>query len=195
LVDDGPATRADIKGGDVIADVNGKPTEGLTLTRLVDRLRGPLGTLVRLELIRKGDATPIELSLTREIVTVHSVKYRVEGDDVGYIKISEFDDNTTPGLKKAVAELSQRISPDRLKGYILDLRNDPGGLFNQAISVSDAFLTHGEIVSLRGDQREGEFGEQCAGQTALEGDRNIDRDQHHRHRDVRPPKFARGRNR
>jgi len=137
-------------GGDVIADVDGKPTAGLTLTELVDRLRGPVGTLVRLELLRNGDTTPIELSLTREIVTVHSVAYRVEDDNVGYIKISEFDANTTAELKTAIAELSRRIPRDRLKGYILDLRNDPGGLLSQAVAVADTFLTHGDIVSLRG---------------------------------------------
>jgi carboxyl-terminal processing protease len=150
LLDDGPATRAHIQGGDVIADVNGNPTDGLTLTQLVDRLRGAVGTTVRLELIRKGDTAPIKLSLTREIVTLHSVTHRMEGDDVGYIKISEFNDNTTTELKKAIIALSRTTSRDRLKGYILDLRNDPGGLLNQAVSVSDAFLTHGEIVSLRG---------------------------------------------
>ena len=149
-IDDTPAARANVRGGDVIARVDGRSTDGLTLAELADTLRGPAGTTVELELIRKDNTSPVDLTLTRQMITLRTVAYRPEGDDVGYIKISAFDDNTTAGLKKAIADLSRRIPRDRLKGYILDLRNDPGGLLDQAVSVSDAFLTHGEIVSLRG---------------------------------------------
>ena len=154
-IDDTPAARAGIRGGDVIAQVNGNPTKELTLTQLVETLRGQPGTKVRLELTRKGDAAPIDLTLTRRIIAVHSVHDRIEGDNVGYIKIAQFDDTTTGELKNTIADLSRRIPKDRLKGYILDLRNNPGGLLDQAVSVSDAFLTRGEIVSIRG--RRGEY--------------------------------------
>jgi carboxyl-terminal processing protease len=153
-IDDTPAARAHIRGGDVIAEVNGKSTAGMTLPQVADKLRGPVGTEVHLELIRKDAAAPIELTLTRQIITLHSVQAHVEGNDVGYIRISEFDDTTTDELKKAIGELSGKIPRSQLKGYILDLRNDPGGLLSQAVSVSDAFLNHGEIVSIRGRNNE-----------------------------------------
>ncbi len=153
-IDGTPAAEANIRGGDVIAEVNGKSTEGLTLTQLVETLRGQPGTQVRLELTRKGDTTPIDLTLMRRIITVHSVHDRIEGDNIGYIRIAQFDDTTTGELKNAIADLSREIPKDRLKGYILDLRNNPGGLLDQAVTVSDAFLTRGEIVSIRGRDKE-----------------------------------------
>jgi carboxyl-terminal processing protease len=152
-IDSTPAARAGIRTGDAIAAVDGKPAKGSTLAEIADQLRGPAGTKVKLE-IRHGDnGAPIELTLTREVIALPSVQHRVEGDDVGYIRISQFDDGTTDELTAAVADLSRKIPENRLKGYILDLRNDPGGLLDQAVSVSDAFLTRGEIVSIRGRGR------------------------------------------
>ena len=148
-IDGTPAARANVRGGDIIAAVDGKPTDGLTLAEIAEVLRGPAGTKVELKITRKDSAAPIDVTLTREIITLQSVKHQVEGDDIGYIKISQFDDDTTDELKKAIAGLSRKIPKDRLKGYIVDLRNDPGGLLDQAVSVSDAFLTQGEIVSIR----------------------------------------------
>jgi len=148
-IDGTPATGAGIRGGDVIVAVDGKPTDGSTLEGIAEKLRGTVGTNVELKLIRKDAAAPIEVTLTREIITLPSVKHHVDGD-VGYIWISQFDDGTTHELEQAIGDLSRKISPDRFEGYILDLRNDPGGLLDQAVSVSNVFLTQGEIVSIRG---------------------------------------------
>ena len=148
-IDGTPAARANVRGGDIIAAVDGKPTDGSTLAEIAEVLRGPAGTKVELKITRKDSAAPIDVTLTREIITLQSVKHQVEGDDIGYIKISQFDDDTTDELKKAIAGLSRKIPKDRLRGYIVDLRNDPGGLLDQAVSVSNAFLTQGEIVSIR----------------------------------------------
>ena len=148
-IDGTPAARADVRGGDIIAAVDGKPTDKLTLAEIAEELRGPAGTKVELKITRKDGAAPVDLTLTREIITLQSVKHQIEGDDVGYIRISEFNDGTTDELIRAITDLSQTIPGDRLKGYILDLRNDPGGLLDQAVTVSDAFLAQGEIVSIR----------------------------------------------
>jgi carboxyl-terminal processing protease len=149
-IDDTPAARAGVLGGDLLAQVDGKPLQGLTLTQVAEKLRGPAGTTVRVELLRDDTPAPIELTLTRQIIKLHSVDHRVEGDDIGYIRISQFDDLTTTELKRAIGDLAQKIRRDRLKGYILDLRNDPGGLLDQAVSVSATFLPGGEVVSIRG---------------------------------------------
>jgi carboxyl-terminal processing protease len=153
-LDGTPAAKANIRGGDVIAGVNGKSTEGLTLTQLAEKLGGAPGTTVQVKLLRKDRAAPIELTLTREIITLPSVHDQVEGNDVGYIRISVFNDTTTDELKTAIGDISRKIPRPRLKGYILDLRNDPGGLLDQAVSVSSAFLAGGEIVSIRGRHRQ-----------------------------------------
>ena len=100
--------------------------------------------------MRKGVDKPIEVSLKRAIIRVSSVRSRIEGNDVGYIRITQFNEHTTDGLKKALRDISSQIPADKLRGYVIDLRNNPGGLLDQAISVSDAFLVRGEIVSTRG---------------------------------------------
>jgi len=113
-------------------------------------MRGPVNTKIKLTIMRKGQDKPIEVSITRDIIRVRSVRSQVEGDDVGYIRLTQFNEQTTDGLKKAITDITAKVSNDKLKGYILDLRNNPGGLLDQAISVSDAFLQKGEIVSTRG---------------------------------------------
>ena len=100
--------------------------------------------------MRKGQDKPIEVSLMREVIRVRSVRSNVDGDDIGYIRMTQFSEQTTDGLKKAIADITRKVSNDRLKGYILDLRNNPGGLLDEAISVSSAFIQRGEIVSTRG---------------------------------------------
>jgi carboxyl-terminal processing protease len=104
--------------------------------------------------MRKGQDKPIEVSITRDVIRVKAVRANVEGDDVGYIRMTQFNEQTTEGLKKAITDITAKVSKDKLKGYILDLRNNPGGLLDQAISVSDAFLEKGEIVSTRGRNAE-----------------------------------------
>src|ERR1019366_2283214 len=107
-------------------------------------------TKIKITIMRKGQDKPIEVSLTREVIRVRSVRSQLEGDDVGYIRMTQFTEKTTDGLKKAISDITAKMSNDKLKGYILDLRNNPGGLLDQAISVSSAFIQRGEIVSTRG---------------------------------------------
>ncbi len=147
-IDDTPAANAGIMTGDVISLVDGESIKGLTLTQVIEKLRGPVGTTIKLEITRKDK--PIEVSLTRQIIKVPTVRYRDEGGDVGYLRITQFNGLATDQLRSGIKALSAQIPPDRIKGYILDLRNNPGGLLDQAVSISDAFLTRGEIVSTRG---------------------------------------------
>src|SRR5258708_8933256 len=122
----------------------------MTLTQAVDKMRGAPGRLVRLEVLRKGKDAPLSLTLVREIIKVRSVRQQMEGDDVGYVRIPQFTSRVADDLKQAVETLTAKIPPDRLKGYIIDLRNNPGGLLDQAVRVAGAFLINGEIVSIRG---------------------------------------------
>jgi carboxyl-terminal processing protease len=149
-IDDTPAARAGILTGDVINQVDGAPVKGLTLSQAVEKMRGAPGTEVRLEIMRKGQDAPLNVTLVREIIKVSSVRQQVEGDDVGYVKITQFNSRVADDLKQAVQTLTAKIPPDRLRGYILDLRNNPGGLLDQAVRVAGAFLVSGEIVSIRG---------------------------------------------
>jgi carboxyl-terminal processing protease len=144
-----PAERAGIQSGDIIMQIDGQLVQGLTLNQVIDRMRGDTKTSVKLTILRKDLKDPLELNLTREIITVKSVKFR-QNDDVGYVQITQFSPDTTDDLRSALERLRKNIGDKRLKGYIVDLRNDPGGLLDQAIGVSDTFLDKGEIVSTRG---------------------------------------------
>lgn len=148
-LDETPAARAGIAAGDIITHVDEKQIQSLTLTQAVERLRGPVNTKAKLKIMRPGHDKPIEVTITRETILVHPVRARPEGD-VGYIRISQFNDQTEEGLKKAISDLSAQIPAEKLKGYVIDLRNNPGGLLSQAIEVADTFLERGEIVSTRG---------------------------------------------
>jgi len=149
-IDDTPAAKAGIQANDLIVKLDDDQVQSMTLSQAVDKMRGAVDTKVRLTIKRKGQDKSIEVLLTREVIHVHSVRSKVEDDDVGYIRITQFTEQTTQGLKKAIADVSSKIGDDKLKGYILDLRNNPGGLLDQAISVSSAFIQRGEIVSTRG---------------------------------------------
>ena len=150
-IDDTPAARAKIQGGDLITKLDGVPITG-TLGQAVEKMRGPVNTPIILTIVRKGVDEPFDVELTRAIIQIRSVRYRAE-DDVGYIRITTFNEQTQQGLNRAVKKLNEELG-DKLKGYILDLRNNPGGLLDQAISVSDSFLDRGEIVSTRGRNAE-----------------------------------------
>jgi carboxyl-terminal processing protease len=128
--------------------------QGLTLNRVVEKLRGPVNTKIKLTIMRKGQDRPIEVTIVRDIIRVKSVRSHNEGDDVGYIRITQFNEQTTDGLKKAIADLTRQLGANKIKGFVIDLRNNPGGLLDQAISVSDTFLDKGEIVSTRGRNAE-----------------------------------------
>jgi carboxyl-terminal processing protease len=149
-IDETPAAKAGIQANDVITHLDDEAVQGLTLNQAVEKMRGPVNTKIKLRVMRKGQDKPIDISITRDIIRVRAVRSNMNGDDVAYIKLTQFNEQTTDGLKKAIADLTAQIPADKLKGYIIDLRNNPGGLLDQAISVSDAFLERGEIVSTRG---------------------------------------------
>ena len=149
-IDETPAAKAGIQANDIITHLDDEAVQGLTLNQAVEKMRGPVNTKIKLRVMRKGQDKPLEISITRDIIRVRAVRSNVQGDDVAYIKLTQFNEQTTDGLKKAIADLTAQIPADKLKGYIIDLRNNPGGLLDQAISVSDAFLERGEIVSTRG---------------------------------------------
>jgi carboxyl-terminal processing protease len=123
--------------------------QGLTLNQAVEKMRGAPNTKIRLKIMRKGKDAPMEVTLVRDVIRVRSVRSRIEADDIAYIRLTQFNEQTTEGLKRAINDLSTQAG-DKLKGYIIDLRNNPGGLLEEAISVSDSFLDKGEIVSTRG---------------------------------------------
>jgi carboxyl-terminal processing protease len=148
-IDDTPAAKAGIRAGDVITHLDDEAVQGLTLNQAVEKMRGPVNTKINLKVMRKGVDKPLDIAIVRDVIRVRSVRSKVE-DDVGYIRITQFNDQTTEGLKKAIKDITDQVPADKLKGYVLDLRNNPGGLLDQAISVSDAFLERGEIVSTRG---------------------------------------------
>jgi carboxyl-terminal processing protease len=148
-IDDTPAAKAGIMANDVITHLNGQSIQGLSLDQAIEKMRGPVNTPVKLTITRKGQEKPLEISITRDVIRVSSVRSRLDGDDVGYIRVTQFTEQTTDGLMKATSDIAAH-SGDKLKGFILDLRNNPGGLLDQAVSVSNAFLNRGEIVSIRG---------------------------------------------
>jgi carboxyl-terminal processing protease len=149
-IDDTPAAKAGILSGDLIAYIDDEAVQGLTLEQAVNRMKGPINTKTRLKIIRKGTEQPIDVSLIREVIRVRPVTYHTDGGDIGYVRISSFNEQTTEGLKKAIADISKQIPPEKLAGYIVDLRNNPGGLLDEAVSVSSAFMARGEVVSTRG---------------------------------------------
>tara|TARA_R110002073_G_scaffold77677_9_gene187955 strand:- start:366 stop:1730 length:1365 start_codon:yes stop_codon:yes gene_type:complete len=146
-IDDTPASRAGIQAGDYITKLDGEQVMGLTLTEAVDLMKGEVGTDITVTVIRKGEKAPQEITLTRDTIVIKSVRHRLEGE-VGYIRISSFTQKTEGGLIEALNEIKEELG-DNLKGVVLDLRNNPGGLLNQSIAVSSAFMERGEVVSTR----------------------------------------------
>ena len=149
-MDDSPAARAGVQAGDVISSIDGQNAAGLTVSQVSEKLRGPVGASVKVTFLRDG-SDPLEVTLTREVIKVQSVTGRVEGD-FGYLRVSTFNENTGRELNEAIAKI--KAEKPGVKGYVLDLRNNGGGLLNAAIDVSDAFLERGEIVSQRGRKPE-----------------------------------------
>ncbi len=147
-IDDTPAYHAGMQAGDLITHLDGEQVLGLTLAEAVDRMRGPVDTDISLTVVRQGKESPIEVTITRAIIKIQSVRSRIE-DDTAYIRVTSFNEQTESGLKRALAEIKEKLN-GRLVGVILDLRNNPGGLLDQAVAVSDIFLERGEIVSTRG---------------------------------------------
>jgi carboxyl-terminal processing protease len=152
-IDDTPAARAGVQPGDLIVQLDDAPVMGLSLNEAVEKMRGEVGAPIKLTIAREGSAEPIEVTLVRDVIKIQSVRYEVLDDNIGYIRITTFNQNTDTGLKKAVEDIKAKVG-NNLVGYIIDMRNNPGGLLDQAISVSDAFLDKGEIVSTRGRHEE-----------------------------------------
>jgi carboxyl-terminal processing protease len=153
-IDDTPAAKAGVMANDIITHLDDSAAQGLTLNQAVDKMRGPVNTKIKLTIVRKGSDKPIEVSIVRDIIRVKSVRSHPEGADVGYIRVTQFNAQTTDALKQVINDLNSKLGADKIRGYILDLRNNPGGLLDQAISVSETFLEKGEIVSTRGRKPE-----------------------------------------
>ncbi len=152
-IDDTPAYRAGMKAGDLIAEIDGEQVMGMSLSEAVKKMRGKVGTDIVLTVIREGETEPLTVKITRAVIQLRPVKYRIENGNVGYIRVTTFNQKTFRELKKAIKEIKKEAGKD-LVGYVLDLRNNPGGLLNQAIAVADAFLDKGEIVSTRGRSKD-----------------------------------------
>ncbi|MGL4811743.1 MAG: S41 family peptidase [Beijerinckiaceae bacterium] len=148
-IDDTPAARGGIMANDIVTHIDGEQVQGLSLNQAVEKMRGPVKTNVVLKIVRKGRAEPFDVTLMRDTIRIQAVRSRQE-DDVAYIRVTTFNEQTTEGLKKAIDKLAADIPADKMKGFIIDLRNNPGGLLDQSITVADAFLDRGEIVSTRG---------------------------------------------
>jgi len=151
-IDDTPAYRAGVESGDFITHLDGKPVQGLTLSQAVDRMRGRVGSDIKLTIRRQGVAEPFDVTITRAVIKITSVRSRVEGK-VGYVRITSFNEQTDKGLESAMSKFEGELG-DEMIGVVLDLRNNPGGLLDQAVKVSDAFLDRGEIVSTRSRKEE-----------------------------------------
>ncbi|MDO9416723.1 S41 family peptidase [Pararhizobium sp.] len=148
-IDDTPASRAGVLSGDFISKIDGQEVRGLKLEEAVEKMRGEVNTPIKLTILRKGADKPIELTILRDVIAVKAVKFRVEGD-VGYLRVISFTEKTYDDLRAGIEKIKSEVPADKLKGYVLDLRLNPGGLLDQAINVSDAFLERGEVVSTRG---------------------------------------------
>ena len=147
-IDETPAFRAGIKPGDLITHLNGESTQGLSLQDAVEQMRGERGSTIRLTIRREGEARPLEISLTRDVIRPQVARFRLEGNDIAYIRLSSFNERTEGALRQAMTTMRNQAGSN-LRGLVLDLRNNPGGLLDQAVQVTDDFLDQGEIVSTR----------------------------------------------
>lgn len=148
-IDDTPAHKAGILANDLITHIDGKQVRGMTLNAAVKLMRGDPGEPIVLTVVRGKTNAPFDVKIIRDIIKIRAVRHSIESDDIGYIRISSFNDQTQNSLETAISKIKTELG-DKLKGYIIDLRSNPGGLLNQAISVSDSFLERGIIVSTKG---------------------------------------------
>jgi len=152
-IEGGPAEKAGIKPKDMIIEIEGKTTKGMVVQEAVNLLRGPKGSPVNVTIEREGEPNPIKITLVRDKITIKSVKYKLLDNQIGYIKLSQFQEDSSQELRTALSELESQNGKD-LRGVILDLRNNPGGLLGEAIEVADEFIDQGLIVSVRGRSEE-----------------------------------------
>ena len=148
--DDSPAAKAGIMSRDVIAEIDNQPVENLPLKDVYTKLTGERGQEIRLKIMRPGREMPINVAIPRDIVPSRSVRARVDGGDIGYMRISQFNDATAQEFDRALDDITGQIAAEQLKGFVIDLRNTPWGLLDPAVAIADAFLDSGEIVSIRG---------------------------------------------
>ena len=146
-IDDTPAANAGMKSGDLIIGINGDSIRGLSINEAVSQLRGPIGSKVIITVVR-DEKDPFEIEIVRDVIKIRSVRHNII-KNIGYVRLTTFSDTTTSGMEKSIIEIKKEIG-DKFQGLVLDLRNNPGGLLNQSISVADAFLNQGEIVSTQG---------------------------------------------
>ncbi len=148
-IDDTPASKAGLKAGDYIVKINNTQVQGKSLMEAVELMRGPVGSSIEITVRRRGEKKALIFNIKREIIEVQSVKFELLEDNIGYIRLTSFNENSSTQIKEKIEKLNKNKN---LKGYILDLRNNPGGLLSQAIEISDFFLENGEIVSTRSRQ-------------------------------------------
>ena len=148
-IDNTPASKAGLKAGDYIVKINDTQVQGKSLTQAVELMRGPVGSSIEITVRRRGEKKALIFNITREIIEVQSVKFELLENNIGYIRLTSFNENSSSQVKEKIEKLNNN---KKLKGYILDLRNNPGGLLSQAIKISDFFLDNGEIVSTKSRQ-------------------------------------------
>ena len=148
-IDNTPASKAGLKAGDYIVKINDTQVQGKSLTEAVELMRGPVGSSIEITVRRRGEKKALIFNITREIIEVQSVKFELLENNIGYIRLTSFNENSSSQVKEKIEKLNNN---KKLKGYILDLRNNPGGLLSQAIKISDFFLENGEIVSTKSRQ-------------------------------------------
>jgi carboxyl-terminal processing protease len=144
-IDNTPASKAGVKAGDYIVKIDGNQVQGKSLTEAVETMRGPVGSEIEITVRRRGIKKALIFNITREIIEIQSVKSKIIDKNIGYIRLTQFNENSSSQIKKKITELKKK----QIRGYIFDLRNNPGGLLSQAITISDFFLDHGEIVSTK----------------------------------------------
>jgi carboxyl-terminal processing protease len=147
-IDDTPAAKAGVQPGDFVTHIDGEAVMGMSLSEAVEKMRGPVDSKIDLRILRKGKDEPFDVTLSRAVIKISPVRARVEGN-VAYVRLTTFNEQTASEMRDKVAELKSKIG-DKITGLVLDLRNNPGGLLDQAVAVSDAYIDKGEIVSTRG---------------------------------------------
>ena len=153
-IDDTPAARAGIQAGDYITHINKEPIFGLSLQDSIAKMKGPPNSSITLTIAREGEEKPLDVTITREIITLNRVRHEIKDGRIGYIRISQFNKQVGAGLRESVAAIQKQLGAKNVNGYVLDLRRNPGGLLDQAIEVTDVFLPRGEIVSQRGRRKD-----------------------------------------
>ena len=154
-IDDTPASRAGLKAGDYIVKINDVQVQGKSLSEAVDLMRGPVGSGIELTVRRRGERKALTFNIIREVIQVQSVKSEIINESIGYLRLTSFNDNSSDQIEKQIKKLQKNKN---LNSFILDLRNNPGGLLSQAIKISDFFLENGEIVSTKSRKKSEKIG-------------------------------------